>query len=162
MKNDIHNKDFARSFALKQSLKWTRKWPIELYSYAIFSFVWWENTLIDHVSENTLYSGIQVIRFKLPCIGVTKCHIVLSQTQELNLPPLGWSWSCGYGNLVPRAFSSTIFQNGGSSGKSSRRRPWGRGCGLWLYQRDTLWRRHNMAWISYIDVVDSRVSVITS
>ena len=28
MKTDIHNKNFARRFALKQRLKWTRKWPI--------------------------------------------------------------------------------------------------------------------------------------
>ena len=28
MKTDIHNKDFARRFALKKRLKWTRKWPI--------------------------------------------------------------------------------------------------------------------------------------
>ena len=28
MKTDIHNKDFARRFALKQRMKWTRKGPI--------------------------------------------------------------------------------------------------------------------------------------
>ena len=37
MKTDIHNKDFARRFALKQRLKWTRKWPIV---YTILLAAW--------------------------------------------------------------------------------------------------------------------------